>query len=166
MTAVPCPGDDIGHVDDVPSTSKDDLILAVLDNISEQRVRSIENVLSGCPDPKSCLLALFTILKETVNEKGFRGCAFINAAIERAKPGDPVHARVAEHKKMIRETFLALAKEAGASRPSLLAAQLMMLWDGAVTQAYIHQDPELVSSAVDAARTLIEERLRKGPGPS
>ncbi len=141
-------------------SSKDDLILAVLDHISAQRIQSIEKALSGGSTPESRLLAIFLILQETVNEKTFRGCAFINAAIERAKPGDPVHARVAEHKRMLQKIFLALAKEAGADRPDLLAGQLMMLWDGAITQSYIHQDPEVVSFAVDAAKKLIAASLR------
>lgn len=142
-------------------SSKDDLILAVLDHISAQRIQAIGNSISGCSATKCRLLAIFQILQETVKEETFRGCAFINAAIERANPGDPVHARVAEHKRMLQETFLKLAKEAGADRPDLLAGQLMMLWDGAITQAYIHQDPEIVSSAVDAAKKLIEASLRE-----
>ena len=142
-------------------SSKDDLILAVLDLISAQRFQAIEDVLSGCHTPESRLLSLFLILEEIVNEETFRGCAFINAAIERAKPEDPIHARVTKHKKMIQETFLKLAKEAGADSPDLLARQLMILWDGAITQSYIHQDPEIVSFAVDAARKIIAASLRE-----
>ena len=142
-------------------SSKDDLILAVLDHISEQRIEAIGNALSGSHTPKSRLLALFLILQDTVNEESFRGCAFINAAIERAKPADPIHARVAKHKQMIQETFLEIAKESGADSPELLARQLMILWDGSMTQSYIHQDPEIVSFAVDAARKLINHSLRE-----
>ena len=142
-------------------SSKDDLILAVLDHISAQRIQAIEDTLSGCRTPESQLLSLFLILKETVNEETFRGCAFINAAIERAKPEDPIHKRVTKHKKMIQETFLKLAKEAGADNPDILSRQLMILWDGAITQSYIHQDPEIVSFAVDAARKLIAASLQE-----
>lgn len=142
-------------------SSKDDLILAVLDHISAQRIQAIGKALSGCHAPESRLLAIFLILKETVNEETFRGCAFINAAIERAKPEDPIHARVAKHKRMIQEIFLKLAKEGGAESPDVLSRQLMILWDGAITQSYIHQDPEIVSFAVDAARKLIAANLRE-----
>jgi AcrR family transcriptional regulator len=142
-------------------SSKNDLILAVLDHISAQRIQAIGSALSECRTPESRLLAIFLILKETVNEETFRGCAFINAAIERAKPEDPIHARVIKHKKMIQETFFELAKEAGADNPDLLSRQLMILWDGAITQAYIHQDPGIVSFAVDAARKLIAASLRE-----
>lgn len=142
-------------------SSKDDLILAVLDHISAQRIQAIGKALPGCHTPESRLLAIFLILKETVNEETFRGCAFINAAIERAKPEDPIHARVAKHKRMIQEIFLKLAKEGGAESPDVLSRQLMILWDGAITQSYIHQDPEIVSFAVDAARKLIAANLRE-----
>jgi len=142
-------------------SSKDDLILAVLDHISDQRIHAIEDTLSGCHTPESRLLSLFLILKEIVSEETFRGCAFINAAIERAKPEDPIHKRATKHKKMIQETFLKLAKEAGADSPDRLARQLMILWDGAITQSYIHQDPEIVSFAMDAAKKLIADSLRE-----
>lgn len=142
-------------------SSKDDLILAVLDHISAQRAETIGNALSGYHTPETRLMAIFLILKETVHEETFRGCAFINAAIERAKPEDPIHARVAKHKRMIQEIFLKLAKEGGAESPDLLSRQLMILWDGAITQSYIHQDPEIVSFAVDAARKLITASFRE-----
>lgn len=145
--------------------SKDDLILAVLDHISSQRIQTIEKALSEASRPELRLLTIFLILKETVNEKTFRGCAFINAAIERAKPGDPVHTRAAEHKRMIQKIFLALSKEAGVDQPDLLAGQLMILWDGAITQSYIHQDPEIISFALNAAQKLIEASLRERRPP-
>ncbi|MHB1287016.1 MAG: TetR/AcrR family transcriptional regulator [Leptospirales bacterium] len=144
-------------------SSKDVLILAVLDHLSVQRVQSISNALSGCHTPESRLLAIFQILQESVQKTGFRGCAFINAAIERAKPGDPVHKKVADHKEMIQNTFLEFAREAGVVNPDHLARQLMILWDGAMTQSYIRQDPEFVSCALDAARILISSSLQERP---
>ena len=75
--------------------SKDDLILAVLDHAAEIRLTGLEESVGEGKDPGSRLLGAFRSLKGIVEAEGFRGCAFINAATERADPGDPIHGRVA-----------------------------------------------------------------------
>ncbi|MDA8029144.1 MAG: TetR/AcrR family transcriptional regulator [Nitrospiraceae bacterium] len=139
--------------------SKDDLILAVLDHAAEIRLTGLEESVGEGKDPGSRLLGAFRSLKGIVEAEGFRGCAFINAATERADPGDPIHGRVARYKSALREVFASLAKEAGAAQADLLAWQLLILWDGAVTEAYIQQRPDLVDAAVSAAETLIRSSL-------
>ncbi len=139
--------------------SKDDLILAVLDHAAEIRLKGLAESVGEGKDPKSRLLGAFRSLKGIVEAESFRGCAFINAATERADPGDPIHGRVARYKRGLRELFASLATEACAAQPDLLAWQLLILWDGAVTEAYIQQRPDLVDAAVSAADTLIRSSL-------
>lgn len=135
--------------------SKDELILAVLDHISEIRFKVLEKSVGNGLEPKSRLLNIFLSLKGIVSDESFRGCAFINAATERADPSSPIHERVIRYKKALWKYFSTLTKEAGASDPELLAWQLLILWDGAVTEAYIQQDPELIDAAIGAADALI-----------
>ena len=139
--------------------SKDDLILAVLDDAAEIRLKALAESAGERKDPGFRLLAAFRSLKGIAEAEGFRGCAFINAATERANPSDPIHGRVARYKSALRETFAALASEAGAAQPDLLSWQLLILWDGAVTEAYIQQRPDLVDAAVSAAETLLRASL-------
>ena len=135
--------------------SKDALILAVLDHMADIRLKAVEESTGKEMDPKLRLLEAFRSLRRVASAEGFRGCAFINAASERADPSDPIHDRVARYKSTLREIFVALAKEAGASDPDRLSWQLLFLWDGAVTEVYIQQDASLVESAIEAAETLI-----------
>ena len=58
-------------------------------------------------------------------EPGFRGCAFVNAAVERADPSDSIHQLVARHKAWIAGEFEAIARAANWPRPGLLARQLI-----------------------------------------
>ena len=104
-------------------------------------------------------------MKGIVEDEGFRGCAFINAATERADPADPIHDRVARYKSDLRRIFSRLAQEAGVLSPDLLSWQLLLLWDGTMTEVYIQQDPNLVDAAILAAETLIRSALPP-PGPA
>ena len=147
--------------------SKDALILAVLDHTSEIRLRTLEeaNKKGKDKDPRSRLLEVFRPMKGIVEDEGFRGCAFINAATERANPADPIHERVARYKSDLRRIFSKLAQEAGVLSPDLLSWQLLLLWDGTMTEVYIQQDPNLVDAAILAAETLIRSALPP-PGPA
>lgn len=147
--------------------SKDALILAVLDHTSEIRLRTLEeaNKKGKDKDPRSRLLEVFRPMKGIVEDEGFRGCAFINAATERANPADPIHERVARYKSDLRRIFSKLAQEAGVLSPDLLSWQLLLLWDGTMTEVYIQQDPDLVDAAILAAETLIRSALPP-PGPA
>jgi AcrR family transcriptional regulator len=147
--------------------SKDALILAVLDHTSEIRLRTLEeaNKKGKDKDPRSRLLEVFRPMKGIVEDEGFRGCAFINAATERADPADPIHERVARYKSDLRGIFARLAQEAGVLSPDLLSWQLLLLWDGTMTEVYIQQDPNLVDAAILAAETLIRSALPP-PGPA
>ena len=147
--------------------SKDALILAVLDHTSEIRLKALEeaNKKGKDKDPRSRLLEVFRPMKGIVEDEGFRGCAFINAATERANPADPIHERVARYKSDLRRIFSKLAQEAGVLSPDLLSWQLLLLWDGTMTEVYIQQDPNLVDAAILAAETLIRSALPP-PGPA
>ncbi len=147
--------------------SKDALILAVLDHTSEIRLKALEeaNKKGKDKDPRSRLLEVFRPMKGIVEDEGFRGCAFINAATERADPADPIHERVARYKSDLRGIFARLAQEAGVLSPDLLSWQLLLLWDGTMTEVYIQQDPNLVDAAILAAETLIRSALPP-PGPA
>ncbi|MCL4462222.1 MAG: TetR/AcrR family transcriptional regulator [Nitrospirae bacterium] len=146
--------------------SKDALILAVLEHAAEIRLKALEEAKQKGKDkdPRSRLLEIFRPMKEIVGEEGFRGCAFINAATERADPADPIHERVARYKSALRGVFARLAQEAGVLFPDLLAWQLLFLWDGTMTEVYIQQDPDLVDAAILAAETLVRFALPQ-PGP-
>ena len=145
--------------------SKDDLIAAVLDHAAEIRLKTLEESAEKGTDPRSRLLEIFRSLKGIVENEGFRGCAFINAATERADPSDPIHEQVARYKSALRGIFARLAREAGVPQPDLLAWQLLFLWDGALTEAYVQQRADLVDAAISAAETLVcSSRSSSGSG--
>jgi len=135
--------------------SKDDLILAVLAQRRAQRQAGFDAAIERPRSPRAKILSAFDYLASVAAGPGFRGCAFINAAIERADPADPVHRMVAGHKAWIAARFEAIARTAKWPRPALLAQQLLLLWDGASVGAYLQGNAAPVTAARLAARSLL-----------
>jgi hypothetical protein len=84
---------------------------------------------------------------------------FLNAEAEFASSEHPVHAAVAEHKRLVERDVEALAREAGARDPGDLAAALCLLMEGAVVLAPIRGRADVIRAGRAAARTIIESAL-------
>lgn len=136
-------------------SSKDELVLAVMEQRREERQQGIAAAMARPRSARAKILAAFDYLAMLVSESDFRGCAFVNAAIERADPCDPVHRLVAGHKLWIAAQFEAIARAAPWSHPGLLARQLLVLWDGAAVGAYLHGNAAPVATARAAAKALL-----------
>ena len=103
------------------------------------------------------LLAAFDLLGETCRAKGFRGCPFINAAIELADAGHAAHAAVRENKRATREFFLGFCREAGVREPGAMADQLVLLFNGALVGCALEGNAVPAARARQAAKRLLGE---------
>src|SRR6185295_10025816 len=65
-------------------------------------------------DPKAQLLAMFDVMDLWFNDPEFKGCMFLNTAIEFPNPHDPVHQAAAAYKRRARDHWRDAAKSAGA----------------------------------------------------
>jgi AcrR family transcriptional regulator len=135
--------------------SKDDLIVAVFEREAEYRREAIHATQEELEGPCERVLALFEVAEEVSSQKGFRGCAFINLAIEAAAPGSALHALAREHKSWIRTNIQSQLNGGIFSDPDTLAEQIAVLWDGGIVGAYVHQSDRPIRLARDAARTLM-----------
>ncbi|MCG8409157.1 MAG: TetR/AcrR family transcriptional regulator [Phycisphaerales bacterium] len=141
--------------------SKDDLMLAVMDEQDQwlrEHFRSMVNKLGGS-EPRARLLALFDAVDQIVRLDEFRGCFFVNVAMEFPLPHDPAHVAAAANKQAMQEIVMQLAREAGADCAEKLAKELMLLMEGAYVTRHVTGDEEAVSTARDAAAVLIDRRL-------
>jgi AcrR family transcriptional regulator len=136
--------------------SKEDLALAVFKLRAEQRrslfLDYVERQLT--PVAKTC--ALFDAAEAIAVEEGFRGCAFINLALEVADPASALHAVALAHKKWIWGMLADLAKSAGVTAPDVLAQQIVALWDGSIVEAYLQRNADPIKFGKMAARTLFQ----------
>jgi AcrR family transcriptional regulator len=58
---------------------------------------------------------MLDVMDAWFNDPDFRGCMFMNTAIEFPNPHDPVHQAAAAHKRQTRDHFRNLARAAGAA---------------------------------------------------
>src|SRR5713101_6276687 len=108
--------------------SKDELVRAYLGGRSEQwRGHLTQELAARYATARDRLIGVFDVLSEGCGAPGFRGCPFINASAE-AKPGGVVEQATDAHRAWVRELFAGLGREAGASDPEALAAELTLLY--------------------------------------
>jgi AcrR family transcriptional regulator len=142
--------------------TKDDLIAEVVRRRDRawraEFFAAVEKRAGG--DPQKRVLAAFDLLVAGVREKGFRGCPFINAAVELADPAHPAHPAVVENKRATRAWFLASLKGSAIPRAPDLANELMLLFNGAlVTCAIEGSDRPAQQARRSASRLLTSARL-------
>ncbi|WP_329518951.1 TetR/AcrR family transcriptional regulator [Spirillospora sp. NBC_01491] len=149
--------------------SKDELVLAYLRQADEKWRRMLREAAAAAAaasgnDPREALTGMFDAIKVTDGggeegtergEGGFRGCAFINTASE-SRPGTAVHEATIAHKRAVLAWTRDLAEAAGAADPALLARELTILLDGAMSAASLEPVPEVVRAARRAARAVVD----------
>lgn len=135
--------------------SKDELVAAALTHQDElTREALLGSAERASDDPRERLLAVFTELEDKVREPGFRGCPFLNATAELAAVDHPAHAVSQNHKEHMRRWFERTLRRAGVTRARARSAQLLLVVDGALSQAVIAAP--IRGSIVGAARAVLE----------
>jgi AcrR family transcriptional regulator len=109
---------------------------------------------------KGRVLAAFDVLGAVVADPEYRGCTFINVAVEMADPHHPFVEIAVAHKVFMRGIFERYLAEAGVRDTEPLATQLLMLMDGVFVRAQMHPDDETTAvQARRAAEVLLDAAL-------
>ena len=137
--------------------TKDELTLAALRlrdelfrNMVLRRLKEISDT------PKGQVLALFDVMDEWFHSHDFLGCMFIKAASEFQTPNHPIRRQCAEHKLLLSEHIEKLLETAGYTNAPLLTRQIMVLKEGAITEAHVRQSPSAAEDAKAVASMLLE----------
>ncbi|HEY9293489.1 MAG TPA: hypothetical protein VIP98_19605 [Microlunatus sp.] len=92
--------------------------------------------------PSDAVRAVAETIAEGIRSKGFRGCAFLNAAAEYPAAKHPVHRAVLHHRQWFLDTVTEMLAGVGASAPDADARHFIMLRDGAMAAGCLTADPE------------------------
>ena len=116
--------------------SKDDLLIAYLEIMFEKTISKLRYVASTKSEPKEKISAIFEMLAENANSKGFRGCNFLNIAGEIPVENGRVYDVIRQQKDEIRALFADILKtdattEVEMERTKSLADGIYILFDGA-----------------------------------
>jgi AcrR family transcriptional regulator len=136
--------------------SKEELVRAYLQHRSDSWQETVAEVLPArWNGPRERILGIFTLLTEWFVAAGYRGCPFINASAETA--ANPAVEEVRDrHRAWVHQLFAEIGREAGADDPDALAAQLVLLYDGAMVGAHLDRSPAPGDAARAAAAALVD----------
>ncbi|MCU1763958.1 TetR family transcriptional regulator [Pseudomonas protegens] len=137
-------------------TNKDELVVAALERRDQRWMHWFCSAVNQAATPALRLLALFDVLKDWFATPGFRGCAFINTSGETGDPQDPVRQVAKRHKQNLLDYVTELCQEHGVQHPEELAAQLLILIDGAITVALVMGNHSAADNAQCMARKLLD----------
>jgi AcrR family transcriptional regulator len=139
--------------------SKDQLVAEAL---SERSRRALSNLELGArrrseQTGEHAILAFFDVIENALGTKTRAGCAFINASLEINYPGHPVREAALAHLRAREQLVRQLLVEAGADDADL-AAQVVLLVDGAYAVGGSRRDPAAARHAKAAAAVLLASR--------
>nr|WP_296767951.1 TetR/AcrR family transcriptional regulator [Rhodococcus sp. (in: high G+C Gram-positive bacteria)] len=142
--------------------SKDGLVEAFLVD-KDARVRALfEREVNKIADTgRDKALAVFDVLALVIAEDDFRGCTFVNVAVEMADASHPFVDIARAHKSHARELFASYLREAGIVDAEPLAAQMLLLMDGVFVAAQMQAPYDATAQARRAATVLIDDALRQ-----
>lgn len=143
-------------------TCKEELMLAALEMQNEWLQEAFREMIrkQGGREAADQLRALFDVVEQIIEQDGFHGCIFVNAAIEFPLPHTPVHQLSARNKQAILDIVYEIAERAGAVEPDLLAAELCMIIDATYVGRVVTGAPDVI----DTARRLAERAIRSHLG--
>lgn len=112
---------------------KDALVAAYLQRRHERWRRTWDEVLDAQQDPQQRAVSVFDALERLhADQDAPRGCAFLGAAVEISDPTHPAYRWLQADTELLTRRLRSLAEQAGARDPDALAAELLLLYDGAL----------------------------------
>ncbi len=136
--------------------SKDELIAAYLERSDAEYWGWLEGEIGDVDDPRAKLNAAFDAVATLATSARCLGCAFQAAASEFPEPDHPGHRVAVAHKRRVLDRLAGLADDAHLRDPEELAAQLLLLMDGAWVAARMFGPDNHAGSVREAARALID----------
>lgn len=138
--------------------SKDDLIVAYLTQARAEFWGWIEQVEAAVgPDPRERLRVFLGAIAKQSTDRRCLGCAFQLAAGEFPTHDHPGHRAAIAYKESVREHLRQLVKQAGATRASQVADQLMLLIDGAWASARMYGPRGPATAFMSAAEVVVDQ---------
>jgi len=136
--------------------TKDDLIAAFLAREDERFWQQWDAVAQRHrPDAQAELDAHMQWIGERIGRKNYRGCPQLNMAAEFPEATHPARVVAASHKQELRARLRAIAVRLSVRQPDELAAQLVLLVNGAFVSSQVIAASEAVPVLLAASHAMI-----------
>ncbi len=136
--------------------SKDDLIVAYLEESNRQYWEWLDGAVADIDDPVDKLVGMFEAIEKLATSPECFGCTFQGTAAEFPDREHPGHQVALAHKQTVRNRFAQLADAASLRNPEELADQLLLVMDGAWVAARMYGPDNPAHGLPATARTLID----------
>jgi AcrR family transcriptional regulator len=137
--------------------SKDELVTTYIQSRDQELRTRFEAVTQMITDPADLLRAVAIDIAQTICGEAFRGCPFINAAVEFPDPNSPIHQAVNSHRTWFHDTLLSLFIALAHPEPHHAARRLILLRDGAMIGGYLGAPDESIKALNTGLEKLIDE---------
>jgi AcrR family transcriptional regulator len=134
--------------------SKEALTVAVYEEMARAALQSLRELGTSRRSEERKIWAIFDHFARGDVAADYRGCPLIHASLQAPEPAGPIYAIVQAYKRALREHLFNVLDE-GRSNRGELADQLVLLLDGAVTEAYLQGVTQPMAAAKHAAATLL-----------
>lgn len=134
--------------------SKDALTAAVYEEMARAALQALGEIETSGRSEEEKILGIFDHFDRSEREADYRGCPFIHASLQAPEASGPIYAIVHSYKRALREHIVHVL-DAGRRNRAELADQIVLLLDGAVTEAYLKGVADPVTAAKRAAATLL-----------
>lgn len=135
--------------------SKEALTSAVYEQLAQETLRALRELVVDAASDEANILAIFDHFATKEMEVNYRGCAFIHASLQPAEAAGDVYDIVHTYKLALRKHVYGLIDHKRRNRGEL-ADQMLLLLDGAVTEAYLRGVANPVRAAKRAVAILFE----------
>ncbi len=139
--------------------SKDELCSAYLQHKHGTFLEAFDTYVNDVPKGKKRITAIFDFLKEFYESEGFNGCWCINTISEIPKEKIELRTEIKNQKNEFRDVLLNIIKD---SLPELkpkkkkeLANQIYLLYEGAVSESFLHGEVWPIDSAQSICKILL-----------
>jgi AcrR family transcriptional regulator len=135
---------------------KDELVAAYLEEMAARTREAVLARVDAPGDARARVMRLFDLLKEFSGERGFRGCAVLNATTEITDPRHPARAVTRKHRAWLHGLIHRLVTETGVRDADRVSAAIAVLYDGVVASARTGE----ATGAIDGARWAASRLLQ------
>lgn len=144
--------------------TKDDLIVAVLTDLDARFWRWWDGVVAAAPaEPAKTLDALLTAFAKLISSPNFRGCPFLNTAIEFRDLDHPARKIAEANKREVARRLRDLCERLSLTDPEAASAELALLINGALASGLVGQTRRLEARLHDAAHRIVAAQSLQKP---
>ncbi|GAB7192461.1 TetR family transcriptional regulator [Kineococcus sp. NUM-3379] len=140
---------------------KEALVVAYLRDVDRTVRERAGDPPPDAADAAAWLTGLTAATGDQVCGPGFRGCPFLNAAVEHPDPDSPVRRAVLEHRRWLESAVAGAFARTGHPDPAAAGRRWMVLRDGAMMAGYL-TSPEQARETLGAG---VEDLLGAHRGP-